>query len=174
MAAAIRAARWKHEQGGRPPQGPGGRPNGVVLDANRPRAGLEELLPWVDILITNSHFPRAYCGEPDLGRAMERLLTGNIRLVVTTLGAEGCLCLTREGRWRVPGLPVQAVDTTGAGDAFHGAFIYGLLQEWSIERTALFANAAAALNCTALGGRAGLPRTSDVEALLRAQGRFHD
>ena len=164
MTAAIHAARWTREAGGT-----------VVLDANRPRPRLEELLPWVDILITNCGFPRDFCGESDLGRAMERLLTGNIRLVVTTLGADGCLCLTREGRWpKVPGLTVQAVDTTGAGDAFHGAFIYGLLQQWSVERTALFANAAAALNCTALGGRAALPRRSEVEALLRAQGRIAD
>jgi sugar/nucleoside kinase (ribokinase family) len=52
---------------------------------------------------------------------------------------------------------VEAVDTTGAGDAFHGGFIYGMLQDWKLPRVAAFANAVAALNCLKLGGRRGLP-----------------
>jgi ribokinase len=160
LAAAIDAARWMRDAGGT-----------VVLDANRPRPGLEHLLPWVDVLITNSHFPVAYCANSDLEQAMGELLGGNTSLVVTTVGAEGCLCRTRQNSWKVPGLAVEAVDTTGAGDAFHGAFLYGLSQGWSVERTALFANATAALNCRALGGRGALPRRSEVEALLQAQGR---
>ena len=163
MAAAIEAARIVHEAGGT-----------VVLDANRPRPGLEDLLPWVHVLITNSLFPTAYSGESDLETAMGRLLKGGTRLVVTTLGARGCLYRSRDESVRVPGFRVNALDTTGAGDAFHGAFIYGLLRGWPPHRTATFANAVAALNCLALGGRPGLPTLGETEAFLRSEGRAED
>jgi sugar/nucleoside kinase (ribokinase family) len=58
------------------------------------------------------------------------------------------------------------VDTTGAGDAFHGAFIYGMLQGWAVHQVTRFANAVAAINCRSLGGRRGLPTLSQVETFL--------
>jgi len=161
MSAAITAAQWMHEAGGT-----------VVLDANRPRPRLDELLPRVDVLITNGHFPAAYTGEPVLERAAHQLLLRTrARLVVSTLGERGCLYVTTEEESHVPGFAVPVVDSTGAGDAFHGAFIYGLLQNWPLERTATFANAVAAMNCTALGGRAALPRLAEVEVFLQHAGR---
>lgn len=160
MQAAITAAQWMRAAGGT-----------VVLDANRPRARLHELMPWVDVLITNAHFPCAYTGTTDRVQAAHQLLGLGPRLVVTTLGSEGCLCVTQQREWRDPGFPVDVVDTTGAGDAFHGAFIYGLLRNWELPRIATFANAVAAMNCTALGGRSGLPRLADVEAFLTRWGR---
>jgi sulfofructose kinase len=202
MNAAITAAQWMHEAGATATVSPQAT---VVLDANRPRPRLDELLPWVDVLITSSHFPAAYTGEPVLERAARQLLSTATasrhrysaprsqvprsalstkrrdlrdqsdgigpRLVVSTLGERGCLCVTAEGQIHVPGFDVPVVDTTGAGDAFHGAFIYGFLQGWSLERTATFANAVAAMNCTALGGRAGLPRLPEVEEFLQRTGR---
>jgi sugar/nucleoside kinase (ribokinase family) len=157
--AAITAAQWMREAGAT-----------VVLDANRPRPHLDELLPWVDILITNADFPTAYTGEPTLEQATRQLLAkSGAKLVVSTLGERGCLWITAEGRSYVPGFEVPVVDTTGAGDAFHGAFIYGLLQDWPIERIATFANAVAAMNCTALGGRTGLPRLHEVEEFLKTR-----
>ena len=161
MSAAITAAQWVQEAGGT-----------VVLDANRPRPRLDELLPRVDILITNDHFPAAYTGEPVLERAARQLLVDTgAALVVSTLGERGCYYVTPAQESHVPGFAVPVVDTTGAGDAFHGAFIYGLLRGWPLERTATFANAVAAMNCTALGGRAGLPRLAEVEAFLQRTGR---
>jgi sulfofructose kinase len=161
VSAAIEAARLMHEIGGT-----------VVLDVNRPRPRLDELLPWVDVLITNAYFPAAYTGQQNLDHAAQFLQQTGVRLVVTTLGEKGCKCFTAEGQWYVPGFSVPVVDTTGAGDAFHGAFIYGLLQNWPLEHTATFANAVAALNCTALGGRAALPRLEQVFAFLRGTGRW--
>jgi len=155
MGAAITAARWMREAGGT-----------VVLDANKPRACLHELLPLVDVLITNSTFPEAYTGHEDLSRAQHELMGTGASMVVTTLGEDGCVCRTGSSSVRVPGFVVDIVDTTGAGDAFHGGFIYGLLQDWDLARTARFANAVAALSCTALGGRVALPRLQNVEAFL--------
>lgn len=161
MDAAISAAQWMRQAS-----------RTVVLDANKPRPRLEELLPWVDVLITNAHFPEAYTGHKEPLDAAQALLQQGARLVVTTLGEKGCSCFTRERTWYVPGFTVPVVDTTGAGDAFHGAFIYGLLQEWTILRAAEFANSVAALNCTALGGRPALPSLEQALGFLHSTGRW--
>jgi sugar/nucleoside kinase (ribokinase family) len=62
------------------------------------------------------------------------------------------------------------VDTTGAGDVFHGAFLYGLLQGWEARDILQFANAVSALKCTCLGGRTGIPRIEEVWRFLAARG----
>ncbi len=161
--AAISAAQWMRQAG-----------RTVVFDANKPRPRLEELLPWVDVLITDSHFPEAYTGHHKPLDAAKALLQMGAQLVVTTLGDKGCMCFTRDRMWYVPGFTVPVVDTTGAGDAFHGAFIYGLLQEWTILRTAEFANAVAALNCTALGGQSALPSLEQALSFLHSTGRWKE
>ena len=66
-----------------------------------------------------------------------------------------------------PAFAVNAVDTTGAGDIFHGAFVYGLLQNWPMERILEFSCAAAGLNCTALGARGGIKPVAEIERLMR-------
>jgi sugar/nucleoside kinase (ribokinase family) len=73
---------------------------------------------------------------------------------------------------RFPAFKVHAVDTTGAGDIFHGGFIYGLLQNWSLEAIMSFANAAAGLNCTHLGARAGIPPLAEILQLV-SSGQRH-
>ncbi len=163
MQAAITAAQWMRQHG-----------RTVVLDANKPRPCLEELLLWTDVLITNSSFPEAYTGKRDLAESAGLLLQGDVRLVVTTLGQHGCACFSREKSEYVPGFSVPVLDTTGAGDAFHGAFVYGLLHQWPIGTSARFANAVAALNCMALGGRAGLPTLNQVKEFLAHQDRRRD
>jgi len=161
MQAAITAAQWMREAGGT-----------VVLDANKARPRMEQLLPWVDVLITNAGFPAAYTGKTDLAESARLLLKGGVQLVVTTLGENGCACFLEGTSVHVPGFAVPVADTTGAGDAFHGAFIYGLLRSWTVQRTAMFANAVAAINCTALGGRAALPTLPQAVSFLRSSGRW--
>ncbi|TEU15666.1 MAG: carbohydrate kinase [Anaerolineales bacterium] len=156
MDAAITAACWARADEVK-----------VSFDANRPRPRLDELLPLVDVLIASERFPPAYTGQDDQVQAGRSLLEMGPEIVVITLGAEGCLCLWEDQVVHVPGFQVNVVDTTGAGDAFHGAFLYGLLQGWELERTAIFANAVAAINCTCLSGRAGLPSLSEVEVFLK-------
>ena len=159
MPAAIRAARWAQDAGLR-----------VCLDANRPRHRLDELLPLVDVLITSTSFPAAYTGHDDLPRAMRALRALGPETVVVTLGSEGCAYLKNDQPVHVPGFAVKVVDTTGAGDAFHGAYLFGLLQGWEAAEIARTANAVAALNCRALGGRGGLPTLAEARALMAAQG----
>jgi sugar/nucleoside kinase (ribokinase family) len=82
------------------------------------------------------------------------------------LGREGAVALVNGELLHVKGFIVNTVDTTGAGDIFHAGFIYGLLQNWEVEKIIRFANAIAALKCRALGGRKGIPTLEEVQRFL--------
>ncbi|MFN2166027.1 MAG: carbohydrate kinase family protein [Anaerolineae bacterium] len=156
LPAAIQAARWMREAGGI-----------VCFDGFHLRPGLDELLPLVDWLVVAESFPARYTGGGDPEAAARELLALGPELLVVTMGQKGSRAWTKSERLQVPAFPVQVVDTTGAGDAFHGGLIYGMLQAWGLERVLLFASAVAGLNCQTLGGRRGLPALDQVEALLR-------
>ena len=158
MPAAIQAARWAREAGVK-----------VCYDGNHPRPGLDELLPLVDWLVVARPFPAAYTNLSDPQQAAEALLSLGPGVLVVTEGERGCRVWANGAHFCARGFHVPAVDTTGAGDAFHGAFIYAMLQDWALERVARFANAVAALNCLTLGGRRGLPSLHQVQALLQDQ-----
>ena len=78
-------------------------------------------------------------------------------VVLVTQGQAGSVCHSNGGTFHTPAFEVDVVDTTGAGDVFHGAFIHGLLQGWELGKAAEFASAVAAIKCRQLGGRAGIP-----------------
>ncbi|MBN1658772.1 MAG: sugar kinase [Anaerolineae bacterium] len=155
LPAAMQAARWAREAGVK-----------VCFDGNHPREGLEALLPLVDWLVVAGPFPKEYTGKANPHTAAHTLLALGPELLVVTLGERGCEVWTQDQHVAVPGFQVDAVDTTGAGDAFHGGFLYAMCQGWDVVQAARFANAVAALNCRALGGRRGLPGLKEVEALL--------
>jgi sulfofructose kinase len=155
MPAAIQAAHWAREAGGK-----------VCFDGNHPRPGLDVLLPLLDWLVVTASFPGACTGQDDPTAAAQTLLALGPELLVVTQGKEGCQAWTHSEHIQAPAFPVEAVDTTGAGDAFHGGFIYAMLQGWELARVLAFANAVAALNCRTLGGRRGLPHLEEVEALI--------
>ena len=97
---------------------------------------------------------------------VQTLLAQGAELLVVTHGEQGCRVWTATDHFHAPGFAVRAIDTTGAGDAFHGAFLYGLLQGWELRQVARFANAVAAINCCTLGGRWGLPTLAQAQAWL--------
>ena len=72
-----------------------------------------------------------------------------------------------------PAFPVEVVDTTGAGDVFHGAFLCGMLQQWELEKSVEFASAVAALKCTRLGGRTGIPDRQETIQFLKGRDSRH-
>jgi sulfofructose kinase len=159
MPAAIQAAGWARKAGTK-----------VCFDGNHPRPGLDELLLLVDWLVVAEPFPTAYTGFPEPSEAAQALLELGPELLVVTLGERGCAVWSKgpgDGEaFHVPGFAVHAVDTTGAGDAFHGAFLYAMMQGWDLRRVATFANAVAAINCQTLGGRRGLPTRAQVDSFL--------
>jgi len=146
----------------------------VVLDVGHPRAGVDDLLGLTDIAILSHSFPEAthgkdYDAEEFLARLWERLPEGGPRVAGLTLGEQGCALYTRaDGFVLVPGHPVKAVDSTGAGDVFHGAFVHALLNGDSVVESARFANAAAALSCGGMSGRFPLPAEAEIRRFARA------
>lgn len=154
IKAGIQAAKWLKEAGGI-----------VSMDAGTYKPEVEELLPLVDALITSHRFAQDSTGEADPIHAARRLLQG--RLVAgVTCGENGSYFATQTEEFHVPAFKVSVVDTTGAGDVFHGAFAYGLSQDWETKRCAAFASATAAIKCTRLGGRAGIPDREQVEKVM--------
>lgn len=128
--------------------------------------GLDELLPLVDVLIVAKDFATRATGldvVTDAGRSLSRW---GARHVVVTDGAEGAWSWVGERTWHQPAFHVDVVDTTGAGDAFHGGYLHALLAGEDAARCLRFASAVGALACTRLGGRAGLPDRSTVDAFL--------
>jgi sulfofructose kinase len=138
----------------------------VVIDAGTLREGVQELLPLSDYIVASELFAEQMSDGRGYRDALERILSFGARAAVVTLGARGCAALTRSGFVEIPGFEVEAVDTTGAGDVFHGAFMFGVLKGWDIRRICLFSNAVAALKCRRLGGRAGIPDYGETLAFL--------
>jgi sugar/nucleoside kinase (ribokinase family) len=141
-----------------------GRP--VTCDVDTVSARTRELLDTISIVIVAENVPQQLTGLADHEQALRRLRAWHGGLLVVTLGARGCMALQGDHLHFAPGFPVDVVDTTGAGDVFRGAFIYGYLQGWPMDRVLRFANAAAAVSVGRLGAMNGAPRMEDVERLL--------
>jgi ribokinase len=158
----IEAARRVRKAGGR-----------VVLDCGHPRKGVDEVLPLTDIAILSHTYPRSQYGEDYdpaefLRELCSRLHEDGPRIAGLTMGADGCAVFTPQSSYiRIPGHRVKALDSTGAGDVFHGAFIHAFMKGESPESAARFANAAAALKCTGMTGRSPLPREENIWKLAR-------
>ena len=96
------------------------------------------------------------------------------QVVTVTLGERGSVSLWENTpRW-LPSLPVKARDTTGAGDVFHGAYIYGMLQEWPVPDRIRWATVAAGLSCRSLGGRSGIPVPEEIREKLSELSPFRN
>jgi sulfofructose kinase len=149
----------------------------VVLDVGHPREGVDDLLGLTDIAILSHSFPETvhgedYDAEEFLVRLWERLPEGGPRVAGLTLGEQGCALYTRDdGFVRIPGHQVESVDSTGAGDVFHGAFVHALLNGDSVVESARFANAAAALSCGGMSGRFPLPAEAEIRRFARRPAR---
>lgn len=140
----------------------------TVLDAGTFRPGIEQLLPLIDHPVVSENFARQFGGD-DLRDILARLIACGGKAATVTLGGRGSLTLTTDGIFfRMPPFPVDVVDTTGCGDVFHGAYIYGLIQNWPLPRTVRFAGACAALKARALGGRTAIPALGEVRNFLDA------
>ena len=134
----------------------------VLLDARRLGSGMGELIDLSDIVIGNERFAAEFSHTSDMKRSLVELTKMGPRVAVITLGEEGAIALENETLVRQPALPIEVYDTTGASEVFRGAFIYGQLQSWPLDRCLPFANAAAALNCRHLGGVGGIPSLTEV------------
>jgi sulfofructose kinase len=141
----------------------------VILGVGTPRAGIEQLIRLSDDIVMAEKFPFRLTGERDPRQALAGILRMGPKRATLTRGEQGCAHLDASGVWlEQPAFRVEAVDTTGAGDVFHGAYTYGRLAEWDTPRILRFACAVAALQTRQVGGRTAIPTLADALAFLEA------
>ncbi len=139
----------------------------VTVDVDTIYPGFDRVLPLVDYVIASSEFPARWTGieNPFEALAVIQRLHG-MRVAAMTLGAHGALALFEDRYIYSPGFIVDCVDTTGAGDVFHGAFCYSVLQKMPLAQALEFSNAMAALNCTGTGARGHIGSLDEVRSLI--------
>jgi sugar/nucleoside kinase (ribokinase family) len=154
-----------HSEAARRVRAAGGQ---VVLDCGHPRRGVIQLLKRTDIAIFSYTYPETIHGtsydlRDFLAGLSQSLPTDGPQIAGLTMGAEGCAIYTpTTSLVRIPGHSVDAVDSTGAGDVFHGAFVHAYLHGESPLEAARFANGAAALKCKGMTGRSPIPPEEEI------------
>ena len=145
----------------------------IFIDADSYTDSLPEAIPDIDIFIGSEFvFDRLFPGQKEQGdttleAACRKLFSQGPQIVVFTFGEKGCIGYSKEGFFSLPAFSVQAEDTVGAGDVFHGAFLAALLQGRDVPGCATYASAASAIKCTRIGGRAGIPNRQVLEHYLK-------
>ncbi len=129
----------------------------VTVDVDTIYRGFDRVLPYVDYLIASTNFPVDWTSQRDPFLALELIQREyGMRVAAMTLGPHGALALVGGKYIYSPAFVVNCRDTTGAGDVFHGAFCYAVVEDYSIEEALEFSNAMAALNCKELGAQGGI------------------
>lgn len=162
LDAAIPAARYIHERGGM-----------VSLDAGGLYSGMDSLLEHVDILIPSEEFALSYTKTTRAKDAIVALYEAfHPKKLVITQGKVGGIFLDQEKQkvCSYPAFPATVIDSNGAGDVFHGAFLVATLKGLPIYESCLFASAVSALKCTVFGARKGVPSFNDTLKYLKANG----
>jgi sulfofructose kinase len=135
----------------------------IVMDAGKMREGFPEVASMVDILIASERFAEPLVGDmvsPE--KALRALHDLGPKEVIITRGAKGSIGLRGKEIHFQKAFPIDAVDTTGAGDVYHGAYIYGLLEGWDMQHCMHFASAASTMKCRSVGARQGIPRLEEI------------
>ncbi|OVE81465.1 hypothetical protein BVY04_03220 [bacterium M21] len=144
----------------------------TILDAGSLHEGSRVLAEKVDFLVSSADFGRQLSGLPALttreqrATAMHALGELNSGCCVITLGEFGLIYMLDGNIIELPALAVKAIDTTAAGDIFHGAFAYGILDGWSLRETLELAICAAGLSVQRPGGRSSIPALAEVQTML--------
>lgn len=142
----------------------------VVFDTGYFKGENEKLLPFTDYLIAPEFCSARLGAGNDFRKACRILKERGIGTVIITLGKRGLIAYDGISYIRLKAFKVPIVDTTGAGDVFHGAFCCGIIRKFSLRDNLIFASAVAALKCRKLGGRAGIPSIPEVEKFLNENG----
>ncbi|MDY4005313.1 MAG: carbohydrate kinase family protein, partial [Fusobacterium varium] len=148
-------------------------PNAVsVLDAGTYKEGTLVIGKFVDYLVCSEDFAKDYCKmdkieEKDFKYVLEKLEELNKNTIIVTLGERGSIMKKDGGVLKFKAFKTKAIDTTGAGDIFHGAFVYGLSNNFSIEKNIEFASACASLSVEKLGGRNSIPELDEIEKRIK-------
>lgn len=156
VEASLLACKWARELGIK-----------VVLDAGSVRPGMSDLLAVSDYVVSSRPFALDFTSAGNIEDAARNIFsTGHHAAVVVTNGEKGGFCISNTSRFHYTAQDIEVTDTTGAGDVFHGAFDYGLLQGWPLEKIVNFSSIVAGLKCKKLGGRIGIPNLEQALAIL--------
>ena len=130
---------------------------------------INDFTPYIDYFIASEFYYKAVFGaDGDYEKNCKLVSEAGPEIVVFTLGAKGCVGYSKtEGFFVEEGLKVNVVDTLGAGDVFHGAFLAGLAKGFSVRETAKFANAVSAIKIGYIGGRAGIPSFEITDKFMK-------
>ncbi|MDP8228757.1 MAG: PfkB family carbohydrate kinase [Candidatus Electryoneaceae bacterium] len=138
----------------------------TVLDIGATRPRLDEMLPLIDYAVVSQDLADGFAPGASPDQLSHRLIEAGTGTAVVTMGKNGTIWFDGSNGGHIPSFPVsRIVDTTGAGDIFHGAFIYGLLQDWALDHSIRFAGVAAALSCRKLSGMMSIPSLEEVKTI---------
>jgi sugar/nucleoside kinase (ribokinase family) len=139
----------------------------VLLNASQLSGGMGELLSLADIVIAAERFAHEIAPSDNMGDSLREILNLGPRIAVITMGESGSVGLEGEKLVEQEALDVFVADTSGAGDAFAGAFAFAHLHGWPLEKAVPFANAAAGLICRNIGARAALATVEEAMAAMK-------
>lgn len=125
-----------------------------------------KMAEMADILIMNARYPKLVANTETTEDALAFFASHGPKVVISTQGTRGCLAWINDHVEVFPAYSVKAVDSTGAGDVFHGAFIAAYMQGYNVPQAVRYASIAAALKCTQVGGRAGIPTDREIVSYL--------
>jgi ribokinase len=142
----------------------------VMLDAGRVRAGMVAIAECCDYLVASEQFALDLGWDGHAENFLSAVRDLKAPVVTITLGKRGSITFRKDEILTVPAFPVDAVDTTGAGDVFHGGYLFGILRGLNLPDTIRFASAVAALKCSSIGGRTGIPGIAEALEFLTRNG----
>jgi len=143
----------------------------VLYDAGGLYEGVENLLPYADILIPSEEFALGHTGEKTAEAAVQVLFEKySPEIVVITQGKKGGIIFDGTEIKEYPAFPVDAVDSNGSGDVFHGAFAFAITNKMCYNKACVFSSAVSALKCTKVGAREGVPTYEETVEFLKERG----
>lgn len=139
----------------------------IFIDADGYSEDIMNMLPKIDIFVGSNYFYNTLFSNDQYEENCRSIMAKGPQIAIFTLGDKGCVGVSEQGFFQLPAFKVNVVDTVGAGDVFHGAFLAGLLKEYTVKDAARFACAVSAIKCTRIGGRAGIPDFATVTRFLQ-------
>ncbi|MBF0541314.1 MAG: sugar kinase [Nitrospirae bacterium] len=143
----------------------------VMIDIGSFSEQRYDIVKLCDYVVCSEVFSDALC-QGDHEKTLKKLIENGTIIATVTLGSRGSLTAVGNKIFHQPAYVVKAVDTTGAGDVFHGGYIYGLINKWDIVDTLKFASASAAIKCLKLGGRDGIADLETVKDFINKKNNF--
>ncbi|MEN6436229.1 MAG: carbohydrate kinase family protein [Anaerolineaceae bacterium] len=138
---------------------------------NQWKATLDPSLPYCDILITNEEESMRYSETGSFEEAIQHFISRGPQIVIVKMGSKGAYVYSSEFTGMIPAFNVKAVDGTGSGDSFVGAFLVGRYHNWPIEQSAVFASAVGAKCVTSYGATAGIVSYAETVEFIKSQSR---